>query len=157
MIPRDKLERLPIPVPGLEEYVVDSEGQVWRKGGKRGLRPLKGMGFTDAVRAWEVRGGILHPGDPQEAGAVFVEFPGVWRFTIASEPGAKRSNLHQQRDFVGFMMRYVTPHSIERGHASPPTQPRNTAWFAIRSPANPSRRFLIAGVWAFDAIKQKHR
>lgn len=166
MIPRDRLERLPIPVPALAGYLVDSEGQVWREGGaKSGKdRPLRPMRFVDAIRGWEQRGDL-------HSGARVVQLmPGVWQWCRRAK--ARRDgvewNTWGHTDWVGFIMRYTGGGSESREkpwpewtsaeldasgkcskHAAQPS------WFVIRTAELLGESLLVAGPVVFASIRAR--
>lgn len=165
MIPRDKLERLPIPVPGLEEYLVDSEGQVWRRGGAKGGkdRPLRGEAQSKAVRAWS---GIF-----DRVNRVPLErMPGAWQFvkstlsTYANERlvawnihnSSGDSTLDYIRGELKGMARQSpwnpSEESAARGAGSDWLAPH---WFVIRLDGAQHEPWLILGPLLFASIRAR--
>jgi hypothetical protein len=165
MIPRDRLERLPIPWPGMEDYLVDSEGQVWRKGGAKGGkdRPLRGEAQSKAVRAWS---GIFGRSErvPLE------RMPGAWQFvkhtlsTRTSErlvawskhDAAAESTLDYIRGELQGMARQsrwnAPEESAARRYGSDWLAPH---WFVIRTEGAQHEPWLILGPLLFASIRSR--
>lgn len=142
--------RVPLRIPELHGYSVDSEGQVWRIGGTRTGRdrPLKGMGFTDAIRAWEARASL-------DGLRVLLAMPGVWKFCNESTPSATACRLNRHGDAVGFMMYHLNARDPEYSEAIARAFNRDgdcRAWFVIRTEASSHAPLLVAGPIAFAAL-----
>lgn len=159
MIPRDRLERIPIPAPELAGYLVDSEGQVWRAGGTQGGRdrPLRAMRFVDAIRGWEQRGDRV-------SDRVVQLMPGVWRWCRGGHPEGLEWNTWGHTDSRGFFMRYAYGISIGGPRPWPKwseaefqaTQEcdkfaSRPSWFGIRLPSLLPDSLLLAGPVVFVA------
>lgn len=164
MIPRDRLERLPIPVPALAGYMVDSEGQVWRAGGANGGkdRPLRAMRFVDAIRGWEQRG------DRVVGRSVVHLMPGVWQWCRGKgkHPDGRAWNTWGHADSTGFFMRYSggmgerpwpewTSEEIRASDECTKFATR-PVWFVIRTERIPGEPLLIAGPVVFASIRSRN-
>jgi hypothetical protein len=142
--------RIPFGVPELHGYSVDSDGQVWRIGGTRTGRdrPLNGIGFTDAIRAWEPRaslGGMR----------VLCTMSGVWQYCRESTPGASTNRLQRHRDAMGFRMYYLNALGPEFVYAvEGQFRDECSAWFVIRTDASKRAPLLVAGLIAFVALSR---
>jgi hypothetical protein len=141
MIPHRRLQRVPFGLPELQGYSVDSEGQVWRIGGtRRGRdRPLTGMEFTDAMRAWETRGKL---GERR----VLRLMPGVWKWCPEDTPGADTDRLHRQSDSIGFAHYYLRglgPEFMDARREAFASGHRG--WFVILPPDDPRGALLVSG------------
>jgi hypothetical protein len=148
VIPHRRLQRVPFDLPELRGYAVDSEGQVWRIGGTRTGRdrPLRGMEFTDAVRAWETRGNLGKP-------RVLRRMPGVWKWCPEDTPGAGEDRLHRQSDATGFAHYYLRdlgPEFMDARREAFASGHRG--WFVILPPEDPRGVLLVAGRVAFVGI-----
>lgn len=140
--------RVPLRIPELHGYSVDSEGQVWRIGGTRTGRdrPLKGMGFTDAIRAWEARGSLTGL-------RVLSIMPGVWGYCLEDTPGAVSCRHHGHGDTTGFSMYYMKPLGPEFTDARARMfRDECREWFVIRTEASRHAPLLVAGPIAFVAL-----
>lgn len=160
MIPRRQLNRFPVPIPELTGYVVDAEGQVWRREGARNGadRPLRAMGFVDAIRSWD------HRGTREETSIVHL-MPGAWRWCLGHREDGLEWNTHGHRDSTGFFMRYAFGSSIGRPRpwaawneaereaqaACAATAPR-PAWYVIRAPSLGRDAILLAGPIIYASI-----
>jgi hypothetical protein len=161
VIPRNRLERLPIPLPELAGYLVDSEGQVWREGDARAGRdrPLRGMAFTAAIRTWEQERFHDRPRGP----TVLPRMPGVWRWCRDGHPKAVSWHTHGHRDWIGFVHRFVGGlgprwwrdwSEAERNALSQCAKyGARPVWFVIRTADIGSDSILIAGPVAFASIR----
>jgi hypothetical protein len=176
MIPRSKLERLPIPVPELTGYLVDSEGQVWRAGGAKGGkdRPLRGGELGKAGRVWV---GIFDRPNmiPIEA------IPGAWRMILhRNHPRVswlappvvywcRCMDLPTTlpTDYLRFVMHgqdgpppggragRARPWSPEEDAAAKTGMFAPSGWFVIRTADNPSEPWLVCGPLVFASIRSR--
>lgn len=149
MIPHPR-NRVPFRLPELHGYSVDSEGQVWRVGGTRTGRdrPLNGMGFMDAIRAWEARASL-------DGLRVLRAMPGVWKFCNESTPGATACRINHHGDAMGFRMYYLGalgPEYCEAIARAFNGDGDCGAWFVILNEASSHARLLVAGPIAFVAL-----
>jgi hypothetical protein len=150
MIPRNKLERLPMPLPELAGYLVDSEGQVWRAGRTRRGQdlPLTGMRFTDAVHGWEERSAL-------GGNRVLRLMPGVWKWCHDPTPGAGPDRLQKQSDWFGFAMYHLDGLDAEsRAMLQSASGPECRSWFVVRSPGAIRSPLLIEGRTAFVTLSR---
>lgn len=163
MIPRNRLERLPIPVPELAGYLVDSEGQVWRAGGAKGGkdRPLRPMHFTDAIRAWSQRP-WFNDWKARARNPVLLLRPGVWRWHATGHPSGSSWNTHGHTDSNGFFMRYGPCGSGPRWNDSECDAARSCtrhaespSWFVLRTAEMGRDSILVAGPIAFSSIRSR--
>jgi hypothetical protein len=144
--------RIPFSIVELHGYSVDAEGQVWRIGGTRTGRdrPLNGLGFTEAMRAWEARGS---PGGRR----VLLVMPGVWRYCRESTPGASENRMHRHRDAMGFRLYFMGALGPEyQDAANAVLHAASHAWFVVRSDASCGDPLLVAGPVAFVALCRNH-
>jgi hypothetical protein len=150
MTSQRKLERLPILLPELDGYLVDSGGQVWRVGKSRRGRdlPLKGMRFTQAVHGWEDRVALT-------GNRVLRLMPGVWKWCPDPTPGAAGDRLHRQGDWLGFSLYHLRGLDAEsRVVLHNAAKPECRSWFVIRPRGEPRSPLLIEGQTAYLALLQ---